>query len=205
MTGRGLGDVLRSLEHQPVSTFLDHDAPCCRQARAWFSVMSRNADRQSAAEPAPVTRRWQWGPCAWPLWWCQAVRAPELDCGGLAHLAHVSLQESGHHVVRIQLVQRIAAGRTEHWAARWSALPGMPTWIWDDLTYHETVGVLTGSSLRLWDPVEHCWRSRTTPTELSRIVAIRVMPVGSLATRAPLVTVVWQTQALELQRWTETT
>jgi hypothetical protein len=128
-----------------------------------------------AAEPRWITERWAWGPTRWPLTWCEAVRGHELDCGALAHLAAVAFCETDRTTVRVQLVQSVDAELAEQWAARWAVVPEAPRWIWGSLAYHEEVGVVVDSSLRLWNPTDGRWREAALAAG-GHVVALRVLP-----------------------------
>jgi len=160
--------------------------------------MAQAAAREFGSEPWPLAERWLWGPTVWPLPWCQAVQNRELDCGGLAHLAEIALVAAGNQVVRAELIERSAPDRTEHWAVRWSAVPNAPRWIWGDLTYHEAVGVLAGSKLRVWDPTEHGWRDSGSGNAGSKTLAIRLVPGETSAGPA---FVEWSGRQLEMGSW----
>lgn len=196
-----LSEVLLTLERKPPSTFLTHDALCCRVACSWFQTMARSTVGTLDDGPGPLIQRWHWGPCVWPLRWCQAVRARELDCGGLAQLAETALSQAGHSVVRIQLINRVSPECAAHWATRWSAVPCAPRWVWGDLVYHEAVGVVSDGALRVWDPTESRWHVSETRSEHGQSVAIRI-PVPEAADVAiPPRSLRWEFRVLPLGRW----
>ena len=64
---------------------------CCSLALSWLRGMA-------ASHADDRTGRWvrdhgQWGPSRWPLHWCEAAREEVLDCGALAALASLHLEE----------------------------------------------------------------------------------------------------------------
>jgi hypothetical protein len=202
MTALEVSDLLCALENRPASAFSTHDAPCCRIALGWLAAMARSAGRIYEHTPWPLTERWTWGPTPWPISWCEAVRERELDCGGLAQLAEVALQESGYQVVRVQLLERASSERAAHWAARWAAVSGSPRWIWGEFVYHEAVGVVADAAMRVWDPTDGLWRDGTTPSEHGMIVAMRVLP-GTHGHMSPSpATLDWDVCKLPRGRWT---
>ncbi len=178
-----LEHLLRLLGDRPISLIHSHDAPCCRQALAWFRTIARAASRMYGPEPRWLSERWTWGPTRWPLAWCEAVRSRELDCGALAHMAAIAFAEVGREVARLQLLERCDRDLVEHWAEKWRPLDGEVSWIWDDLVYHEEVGVLEGGTLRLWNPSEGCWRLAESPSPGQGILAMRVHAAGEMELR----------------------
>jgi hypothetical protein len=197
-----LAHLLVTLENRPASAFVSHDAPCCRIALGWFTAMARSAGRMFGRAPWSLTERWSWGPTHWPLSWCEAVRRPELDCGGLAQLAEIALQEAGNEVVRVQLLECASSEHAAHWAARWSAVPGSPRWIWGEFVYHEAVGVVAGAAMRIWDPTEGRWHESATSTNHGKIVAIRVLPTVTRQEFSAPPTLDWDSRMLPIGCWT---
>lgn len=192
---RELTELLRLLERRSASQVSLHEGACCRIAEAWVRAMADSLSHEQF-EPRWITDRWTWGPTKWPLTWCEAVRRTELDCGALAHLAEVAFRETGRVVVRAQLVEAHSADQCAQWGARWQAVPEVPRWIWGCLVYHEAVGVISGTDLRLWDPTDGRWRDPAD--ESGRIRAIRL--AGAEAAPAPS-SLRWGDVALPPGRW----
>jgi len=151
--------LLRELEEKPVSRLTRHAAPCCAIAEAWFRATARAAVRRFGDEPRWISKRWEWGPTAWPIAWCEAIKEEALDCGALADLAAVAFEEAGREVVRVQLIDEASPEECEQWAVKWAAVPTAPRWIWHGLVYHETVSVRRSEGLRVWDPVSGRWEN----------------------------------------------
>ena len=198
--GRGeLANVLQSLEGRRASILSSHGGQCCDVAGGWFRSMARAAANEFDPHPWPVASRWPWGPTRWPLYWCEAVIAKELDCGALAALSAVALSEAGRETLRVQLLQRFSREFTEHWERRWRATPDSQPWIWGDLAYHEVVGLKAGESLRLWNPTESCWITASAQPQTGRILAMRVLP-NEGAGNAPR-EIYWEGNGIPLGQW----
>lgn len=192
-----LEGLLTDLADRPASMLASHEARCCQVAQGWIRAMARSLTHD-AIGPSWVTARWCWGPGRWPLAWCEAVRRTELDCGALAHLAEVALQEAGQTVIRVQLVELHTAEQCEQWAVRWQSVPEAPQWIWGNLVYHEAVGVLAGAELRLWDPTDGRWRGPAG--EAGKLRAIRL--VRTSEGPEPPDSLNWTGRTLPIGRWT---
>lgn len=194
--------VLTVLAGRPASRLSLHHALCCREARGWFEAMARSHCSRGAKEPVWITDRWSWGPNRWPLFWCEAVEATELDCGALADLAEAAMKAAGAEVCRVQLVESFNPEQIAHWQARWEGVPGSPPWIWGSLVYHETVGVLDGAELRIWDSTEGAWRTRACESKCGHVVALR--PVLDPEVPAlPFSTLRWEGLELPFGSWTQ--
>ncbi len=194
----GLGQILGQLEPAAPSRLSTHDASCCRVARAWFEAMARSHHDASGSPPVWVSDRWRWGPVRWPLYWCDAVRRPELDCGALADLAGAAFIAAGQSIWRVQLLERHDPERLAQWRARWAGLPGAPTWIFGQFAYHEAVAALREPELALWDPVDRQWREQDTGDP---IAAIRITAPGPKAAGGTAGAVTWRGRAVPLGTW----
>ena len=171
---RDVDRVMRILSARASSEFLVHDDLCCRAARSWLDCQAKAANRLHGLDPSWISRRWPWGPMCWPTYWCEVLRLPELDCGALAVLAEAAFAAAGRETCRIQLLEQADRAQTAHWHARWRAAKCSTQWLWDDLIYHEAVGVLKEQSLRMWDPARAIWRMPAGWPAEGRTLAIRV-------------------------------
>ena len=196
-----LDRALTALAGRPPSRLSLHAARCCRDARGWFEAMARSHASRGANEPVWITARWSWGPNPWPLCWCEALEATELDCGALAELAEAALKATGAEVCRVQLVESSHAEQVAHWQARWEEVRGAEPWIWGSLVYHEAVGVLDGATLRVWDPTEGAWRTLTRGAATGRTVAIRLVSDSAAEVQTPHL-LGWDGVELPIGRWT---
>ncbi len=73
----------------PHSHISHHGKPCCETAREWFLSMDYAllAGESPLTGPRWIRARYEWGPSAHPIHWCDAVKRKTLDCGALAALA----------------------------------------------------------------------------------------------------------------------
>src|SRR5215203_96792 len=81
-----IGDVSRAIrywEHMPPSTFRHHGRRCCKAARDWIVSMDHSQLSGHSVNTGPrwIRQRFAWGPTAWPICWCEAVKEKILDCG----------------------------------------------------------------------------------------------------------------------------
>lgn len=160
---RAVREATEAWAMMPYSAFASHDGPCCMIARRWFRAMDiglRPAG-QVLAGPTWIRVRCTWGPCRWPLYWCQAAQAKQLDCGALAALARYLFAERGVTAYPVQLVQEFSIQACEQWSASWRNSGCNPNWIAGRLAYHEVVGIEIGDEVRIWDPTDNCWLSRS--------------------------------------------
>jgi hypothetical protein len=168
--------AVRLWRDRPVSVLRGHEAGCCRAARAWVRAMELSR-ASGGSGPLWITDRYPWGPSAWPLHWCEAVRSRQLDCGALASLAREAFSARGRVGLPAQLVLGVPKGTTSHWAARWEAAGCRTDWIVGDLAYHEACAVLEGTGVRVWDPSRGAWLDPGGTGQV-RVVAVRIAPAG---------------------------
>jgi hypothetical protein len=158
-----------SLEH--------HGGACCEAAREWFLAMdfSLLAGSSPLTGPRWIRARYDWGPSAHPIHWCEAVRQKTLDCGVLAALARECFLARGVRACPAQLVQSYSSDATRHWAARWAAKGSSLHWIKDDLIYHEGCAVLTADrTVRLWDSSAAWWINPLQGAGYGSLAAVRI-------------------------------
>lgn len=196
-------ESLAALTRRVPSALSRHDGHlCCAAAIAWVGAMARVAPEPHAQPPGWISHRWRWGPSRWPLTWCEAVRAERLDCGALTELAVEASLVTGLPVVKIQLIQEWDRERLLEWQARWAAASVESSWIQAPFAYHELVGVLRGTSVMLWDPVDGLWKEGGQPG-YGRVVAIRLLPGGRLPLSSHPGTLTWDGVRLRSGLWCE--
>jgi hypothetical protein len=141
------------------STISDHGIQCCHGGRAWLhGVDASNSYRDSRWQPPTWLRReYEWGPVAWPLYWCSLPDMEKLDCGALAAVAVELYRLRGLPVTPVQLALRYPHHATEQWSRMWEREGLSSRWITDGFCYHEACGVIEGEQLLLWDPTENRW------------------------------------------------
>ena len=72
------------------SNISHHGKLCCEIAREWVTStdFSSRAGGDIFAGPRWLRNTFTWGGSTYPIYWCEAVRKQNLDCGTLAALAH---------------------------------------------------------------------------------------------------------------------
>jgi hypothetical protein len=150
-----------------------HGEACCVTARAWFRAMNRSMWRGQDG-PAWIARRFPWGPSRWPLHWCEALEAEELDCGAHAALTIEAFQALGVRVEPVQLVQRQERHHLPHFHRRWAAGSASPAWVADGAAYHESCATIVTGNAEVWDATVNAWLSPDHVEGLRSIAALRI-------------------------------
>jgi len=160
------------------SEIQDHGAPCCRAALAWLRGVdaSRIYRDGNWHPPAWLRKEYDWGPLAWPLYWCQLLDVDQLDCGALACIAVKLYSFRGVLASPVQLALRYPHHAAEQWSRLWAGEAMDAGWIAGGFCYHAACGVMEGDELRLWDPSSSRWRyPPASPAEaFASVVAIKV-------------------------------
>ncbi|MEB4207728.1 hypothetical protein [Mycobacterium sp. 94-17] len=167
-----------------VSVLGRHGA-CCDRARAWLAAMGRSHDFAATdglafAGPGWLTERYAWGPTRWPLAWCDAVRAPTIDCGVFSAFALEIFRAKGIEAFPGQVLRFCAAERTTHWRSKWSSLPEAFNWIGSGVVYHEVNVVrVSETDARVYDPTVGVWLDAGVKAGHGAHIAIRAeLPVA---------------------------
>lgn len=172
--------------YQPASEICDHGLQCCAVAREWFFAMDRSHTPASEPLTGPrwIRQRAVWGPSSWPLFWCEAAASKKLDCGALAALATNAFRARGVVCHPVQLIQQFTAGDGGHWACSWERAGVAPTWIRDDIVYHEACAVVVrDNEIRIWDPTASWWINPKHVHGYSGVLALRLLvPDSKVAT-----------------------
>jgi hypothetical protein len=129
------------------SVLSDHGTECCALARAWYTAMDRSMWRGEGG-PAWIPKKFPWGPSRWPLHWCDAMEAEELDCGAHQALSREAFRARGIHVVPVQLVLREESHHLPHLHDRWGAADASPAWAREGVAYHESCATLGTAARR---------------------------------------------------------
>ncbi|HEX2091317.1 MAG TPA: hypothetical protein VHG28_02900 [Longimicrobiaceae bacterium] len=177
------------------SSLAHHGTECCTVARAWFLAMDRTLWKGHGA-PAWIRRRWEWGPTRWPLYWCEAVEAKELDCGAQAALTVEAFAARGVLALPAQLVQQYDVHSTPHWHSRWTACGASPTWTQDGLVYHEVCAVVRDGRAEIWNPTVTSWVSPDDLQGYASVAAVRIDRGSSAQSE-----VTWGSLRIPLDRW----
>jgi hypothetical protein len=186
------------------SSFSDHEADCCRRAKAWFGAMDisrRPADRPFAP-PQWLRERYEWGPIRWPLYWCNAAISDQLDCGALAFLAKELLSMRGIPALAVQLIQQFSQDAVRHWESTWNSKGISAYWVAEDLVYHEACAVLRhDETIAIWDPTDNCWISPNGLSGYASTIAIRIFDFSDYADPSKMLR--WGIHRVKVNAWTE--
>jgi hypothetical protein len=179
---------------------LTHHGACCDRARAWLVAMGRSHDYASTdgltfAAPRWLTQRWTWGPTRWPIAWCEAVNAAEIDCGVFAVFALEIFRAKGIVAYPGQVLRTYVEESTTHWRHKWAGLPGAFDWIGARVVFHEVCVVqVAAHEVRVYDPTDGIWLEP----------GVRGGHGGHVAIRAELpVALDWGKHTLVNGQWTE--
>ncbi|MDQ3143399.1 MAG: hypothetical protein M3Q57_00780, partial [Pseudomonadota bacterium] len=144
----------------PVSHLSHHGGQCCEAARRWFGAMDFAQLNGSLRTSGPrwIRHKYNWGPSAWPLHWCDALKADSIDCGAHAALAEEAFSARGVASLRAQFVQSYDSNAISQWRGRWGADGVSQHWLADKYIYHEGNAVLAeGQDIKLWDGSAGSW------------------------------------------------
>jgi hypothetical protein len=166
----------------PISELSHHGSDCCEIARHWVVAMDlaqlNGGDRLSG--PRWLRARYEWGPSAWPMHWCELVERKIIDCGAHSALAHVAFQARGVPAFRAQFIQRYSQDAQAQWRARWGADKVSDHWIADDVIYHEGNAILVGEDeVKLWDSSAGAWLNPRHLRGYGSLAAVRLLAEGS--------------------------
>lgn len=155
------------------SILASHPGECCTVARGWFLAMSRSLWRGEGG-PTWIANRYPWGPSCWPLHWCEAVEADELDCGAHQALTVEAFRDRGIRVVPVQLVQRQERHNLGHFHGRWEEGGAALGWAGDGAAYHEAVATLVDGRAEVWDATVNAWLSPAHVRGVRSIAGVRI-------------------------------
>ncbi len=165
----------------PFSCLSHHGDACCDIAREWLVAMDfaqlNGGDILSG--PRWMRQKYDWGPSAWPLHWCDAVGRNTIDCGAHAALAQEAFAARGVISFRAQFVQRYSPDATSQWRRKWGEEQVSDAWLSDELIYHEGNALLVGSNeVKLWDPSAGCWINPRQSGGYGSLAAVRIFVGG---------------------------
>lgn len=141
------------------SVISTHSSQCCVDVRSWIEARD-DADQIIGSASLPtgwLQDIYEWGPSAWPFYWCDLASTKEMDCGVFADIAQILLERRGYLCARIQIVESALPAQTKFWAEKWSSSDrDSSSWILDDgRVYHEALAVIVDNELLFFDPTEH--------------------------------------------------
>src|SRR5215212_9038375 len=120
---RAISRTVKSLElfepwrNWPISEISHHGAQCCEASREWLLAMdiSELGGESIYTGPRWLKRLFSWGASEFPIYWCEAVRKSQLDCGALAALAYELFRARGVASMRVQMVQKFSERSIDQW------------------------------------------------------------------------------------------
>jgi hypothetical protein len=161
----------------PFSCLSHHGEACCDVAREW--VIANDFAQLNGGDllsgPRWLRQKYEWGPSAWPLHWCDAVSRKSIDCGAHAALAHEAFIARGVTAYRAQFVQRYSADATDEWRRKWGEDQVSDHWITQDFIYHEGNALLVGEGeVKLWDGSAGWWLNPRQAGGYGSVNAVRI-------------------------------
>ncbi len=165
----------------PFSCLSHHGDACCDIAREW--IASNDFAQLNGGDvltgPRWLRQKYEWGPSAWPMHWCEVVERKVIDCGAHAALAHEAFAARGVTAFRAQFVQRYSEDATAQWRTKWGSEQVSDHWLTDDLIYHEGNALLVGEDeVKLWDASAGWWINPRQAGGYGSLVAVRIFAEG---------------------------
>jgi hypothetical protein len=185
----------------PVSTFSHHGSACCDAAMEWLGAMDFALLNGAGLTSGPrwIRDRFKWGPSAWPMHWCEAVREKTLDCGAHAALAQRAFEARGETSFRAQFIQKYNRDAAEQWRAIWDSDGASSHWIDGDRIYHEGNAVLVDADrVKLWDGSAGSWVKPGRVGGYGSLLSVRIFREASGAQLGPLR---WEGHPIAFDRW----
>ena len=184
----------------PPSTISHHGQACCDIAREW--ILATDYSQLSAegrlTGPRWLREKYTWGPSAWPIHWCEAVKRKTLDCGALAALSHEVFTARGVRSFPAQLIQQFSEEATHHWRETWVDESLTAHWIEESLVYHEGCAVLVqDNEIKLWDASTGWWIHPNQFGGYGALLGVRIFD----AQADRLTSLTWGTQRIVPNEW----
>lgn len=167
--------MLELVRWHEVSEPVDHGTSCCAVARRWLgAIHAAGGPHGPLSGLGWISEMYPWGPSRWPMSWCSLVEQQKLDCGAHSAVATEVARGSGVDLLRVQLLLRAAAGDISHWGAAWREEGVTPTWLFDELYYHEAVATASADGLLVLDTTRNARVPSDGCAGNGSLVAIRV-------------------------------
>jgi hypothetical protein len=168
-------------QHFPYSVFSHHREACCEVAREW--IVANDYAQLNGGDlltgPRWLRQKYEWGPSAWPMHWCEVVERKVIDCGAHAALAQEAFTARGVTAFRAQFVQKYSADATSQWRKKWGDEQVSDHWLTDDDIYHEGNALLVGEDeVKLWDASAGWWINPRQAGGYGSLVAVRIFAEG---------------------------
>lgn len=142
------------------SVISHHGKMCCEIAREWITTtdFSELGGGSVFTGQRWLQQKFKWGCSVFPIFWCEAVRRKNLDCGALAAMTHEIYNARGVKNYRVQMVQKFSLDATNQWTANWADENALTPWIENDLIYHEGGAIiLDNNEIKIWDSSAGWW------------------------------------------------
>jgi hypothetical protein len=169
-------DLFEPWRHWPISEISHHGAQCCEASREWLLAMdiSELGGESVYAGPRWLKKLFSWGASEFPIYWCEAVRKDQLDCGALAALAYELFRARGVATMRVQMVQKFTERSIDQWKAHWGSDADL-NWTASNVIYHEGCAIFTGSGeLKIWDSSAGWWVEPSATSGYGALLALRI-------------------------------
>lgn len=163
--------------HFPHSEIGHHGTACCELAREWVGAMdaSQSNGGSVASGPRWLRERYDWGPSAWPIHWCEVVSRKTIDCGAHSALAHEAFTARGLTAYRAQFVQRYSPEAVEQWRRKWTDEDVSDHWLGETGIYHEGNALLVkDDEVKLWDGSAGCWINPYQGSGYGSLLSVRI-------------------------------
>jgi hypothetical protein len=188
-------------DHFPFSEISHHGAGCCDLAREWLVAMdfAQLNGANLASGPRWLRAKYEWGPSAWPIHWCEVASSKVIDCGAHSALAHEVFLARGLTAFRAQFVQSYNDEAVDQWRGRWAEDRASDHWLGDGVIYHEgNALLLEGSQVKLWDGSAGSWINPRQGSGYGSLVAVRIF-----APNQPEELLQWGEHTLKPNVWQE--
>lgn len=186
----------------PISQVSHHGSACCETAREWVAAMDFAQLNGSSPSSGPrwLREKFEWGPSAWPIHWCEILGRKVIDCGAHSALAHEAFQARGVTAFRAQFVQRYSADALDQWRQRWGEQDVSDHWIGEGVIYHEANAILVGDELKLWDSSAGSWINPGQQKGYGTLVAVRIVTEPGAAAKPGAYN--WADRLIRPDEWT---
>ena len=180
-------DSFARWENFPVSWLSHHGEDCCESARHWFRAMdfAQLNGGELMSGPRWIRQKYVWGPSAWPLHWCEALKAKVIDCGAHSALAQEAFEARGLTSFRAQFVQAYDRRAIDQWRTKWGEDQVSDHWLGDKNIYHEGNALLVApDEVKLWDGSAACWLNPEHLSGYGSVTAVRLEPISHYSSQS---------------------
>ena len=193
------GEVYGPWKDWEPSQISHHGRSCCELIREWVGNTDYSAlnGGRPLSGPRWIRERFEWGPGKYPVYWCEVLKKPRLDCGVHAALAHEVFLRRGVRAYRAQFAQEFSGEATAHWRSGCENDGSVTGWIGDYVIYHEGCAVIANEGhIKLWDSSAGWWLDPRTCCGYGSVRAVRIASTRHERFR-------WERHTLNSNTWTE--